>query len=58
MGPGSIQADVVYFHDGMRTVCQDRAWEEDGEIKCEYEGVILSYKKADVLRIEKQPIRF
>jgi hypothetical protein len=53
-GPVPIQADIIYFHDGMRTVCQDKAWEEDGEVKCEYEGVILSYKKADVLRIEKK----
>lgn len=37
----------------MKTVCHDRAWEEDGEIKCEYNGSILTYQKNDVLRIEK-----
>ena len=37
----------------MKTVCHDRAWEEDGEIKCEYNGSILTYQKKDVLRIEK-----
>jgi hypothetical protein len=26
----------------MKTYCQEKAWEENGEIKCEYEGVILS----------------
>jgi len=37
----------------MKTVCQEKAWEDNGEIKCEYQGVLLSYKKEDVLRIEK-----
>lgn len=47
------QADVIYFKDGMKTICQERAWEEDGDIKCEYEGWVISYQKADVLRILK-----
>jgi hypothetical protein len=47
-------ADIIYFTDGMKTVCTEKAWEENGEIKCEYEGVILSYQKKDVLRIEKR----
>ena len=38
----------------MKTYCQEKAWEENGDIKCEYEGVILSYRKADVLRIVKK----
>jgi hypothetical protein len=37
----------------MKTICNDRAWEEDGEIKCEYNGAILIYQKKDVIRIEK-----
>lgn len=49
-----IHADIIYFKDGMKTNCQEKAWEENGEIKCEYEGVILSYRKADVLRIVKE----
>ena len=50
------QADIIYFKDGMRTVCQERAWEQDEEVKCEYEGTILSYQKKDVIRIEKTRI--
>ena len=46
-------ADIIYFKDGMKTICQDRAWEEGGEIKCEYAGWILTYQKADILRIVK-----
>ena len=45
------RADIIYFKDGMKTICQGKAWEEDGEIKCEYDGWIISYQKNDVLRI-------
>ena len=48
----SVRADTIYFTDGMKTVCQEKAWEDNGEIKCEYQGVVLNYKKSDVLRIE------
>jgi hypothetical protein len=41
----------------MKTVCQERAWEEKGEVKCEYEGTILIYQKKDVDRIEKTEIQ-
>ena len=51
--PLNISADIIFFKDGMKTVCHDRAWEEDAEIKCEYNGSILTYQKKDVLRIEK-----
>jgi len=51
--PLNISADIIFFKDGMKTVCHDRAWEEDGEIKCEYDNSILTYQKNDVLRIEK-----
>ena len=47
----SAKADIIYFKNGMKTICQDKAWEVNGEIKCEYEGWILSYEKSDVLRI-------
>lgn len=53
-GPMSVQADIIYFKDGMKTICLEKAWEENGEVKCEYDGVILSYKKSEVLRIEKR----
>ena len=52
--PLGVSADIIYFVDGMKTVCLEKAWEENGEVKCEYDGVILSYKKADVVRIEKR----
>ena len=51
--PLNTGADIIFFRDGMKTVCYDRAWEEEGEIKCEYNGAILSYQKKDVIRIEK-----
>ena len=51
------KADIIFFKDGMKTVCQNRAWEENKEVKCEYEGTILSYLKEDVLRIEKIKVK-
>ena len=47
------KADIIYFKDGMKTVCQEKAWEEGKEVKCEYEGTILRYQKEDVLRIQE-----
>jgi len=47
------QADIIYFKDGLKTICQEKSWEEDGQVKCEYEGWIISYQKSDVLRILK-----
>ena len=49
----AADADIIYFKDGMKTICQEKAWEENGEIKCEYEGWIISYQKNEVQRIEK-----
>lgn len=49
-------ADIIYFKDGLKTVCQHRAWEEGGQIKCEYDGGILTYQKSDVMRIQKVPL--
>jgi hypothetical protein len=49
----AAKADIIYFKDGMRTICQEKAWEENGEIKCEYQGWIISYEKKDVERILK-----
>lgn len=48
-----VKADIIYFKDGMKTICQEKAWEEDGQIKCEYAGWVLTYPKNDVLRIVK-----
>ena len=55
--PLNAVADIIFFKDGMKTVCQERAWEEGNEIKCEYQGAILTYQKNDVLRIEKTIIQ-
>ena len=54
--PFNTAADIIFFKDGMKTVCHDRAWEEEGEVKCEYDGAILSYQKKDVIRIQKTSI--
>lgn len=51
--PLNLEADIIFFKDGMKTVCEDRAWEEGAEVKCEYQGLVLTYQKNDVLRIEK-----
>ncbi len=51
--PFNAAADIIFFKDGMKTVCQEKAWEEEGEVRCEYGGAILSYQKKDVIRIEK-----
>lgn len=48
-------ADTIYFKDGMRTTCRYRAWEENGEVRCEYDGGLLIYPKSDVSHIEKGP---
>ncbi len=49
----TAQADIIFFKDGMKTICQQKAWEQDGEVKCEYRGWVLSYRKEDVERIVK-----
>jgi hypothetical protein len=48
-----VAADIIYFKDGMKTICQEKAWEEDEQIKCEYAGWVLTYPKNEVLRIIK-----
>ncbi len=56
----TAHADIIYFRDGMKTICQEKAWEVGDEIKCEYGGWVISYPKNEVLRVlktipEKQP---
>ena len=51
----AVGADIIYFKDGMRTVCHGKAWEENGEIHCEHDGGLLIYPKTEVSRIEKGP---
>ena len=52
-----VNADIIYFKDGMKTICQEKAWEEDDQIKCEYAGWVLTYPKADVLRVLKTRVK-
>ena len=53
-----VQADIIYFKDGMKTICQEKAWEENGQIKCEFAGWVLTYPKEEILRIVKtNPIK-
>ena len=49
----AVKADIIYFKDGLKTICQERAWEEKDQIKCEFAGWIITYQKSDVLRILK-----
>ncbi|UCF91876.1 MAG: hypothetical protein JSW39_26995, partial [Desulfobacterales bacterium] len=58
LSPSSGKTDTIYFKDGMKTVCQDQAWEEDDEIKCEYAGTVIRYDSEDVLRIQKDPLKY
>ncbi len=51
VGGNTDAGDAVHFKDGMRTICTGRAWEEQEQVFCEYEGGLLSYPKADVDRI-------
>lgn len=51
--PCASAGDIIYFKDGMRTICQGRAWEEKDEVKCDYDGVLLTYRREDVEHIHK-----
>ncbi len=51
----ALAGDTILFHDGMRTLCTGRAWEEKDQVLCEYRGAILTYPRKEVLRIEKGP---
>jgi len=47
------KADTIYFKDGLKTICQERAWEENDQVKCEFAGWVITYQKSDVLQIIK-----
>jgi len=55
LGAQRAGADIIRFKDGMKTVCQGKAWEEKDEVRCEYGGGVLIYPKADVQTIERRP---
>ncbi len=44
-------ADTIYFKNG-KTLKAERAWEEDGQIKCDRSGTVVGYPKNIVLRVE------
>lgn len=48
-----VFADIIHFKDGMRTICDGMAWEEKDEVRCEHDGGILIYPRADLESIEK-----
>jgi len=50
--PLTAGADTIYFKDGMRLDVQ-KAWEEDGQIKCDMYGAVTSYPKEEIERIER-----
>jgi hypothetical protein len=54
LGVQRAGADIIHFRDGMKTVCQGKAWEEKDEVRCEYDGGVLIYPKADVQTIERR----
>ena len=54
LGAQRAGADIIHFRDGMKTVCQGKAWEEKDEVRCEYDGGVLIYPKADVQTIERR----
>ena len=54
LGAQRAGADIIFFKDGMKTVCQGKAWEEKDEVRCEYGGGVLIYPKADVQTIERR----
>ncbi|MBI5578643.1 MAG: hypothetical protein HY895_05765 [Deltaproteobacteria bacterium] len=55
LGAQRAGADIIHFKDGMKTVCQGKAWEEKDEVRCEYGGGVLIYPKTDVQAIERLP---
>jgi hypothetical protein len=54
LGAQRAGADIIHFRDGMKTVCQGKAWEEKDEVRCEYGGGVLIYPKTDVQSIERR----
>ena len=48
-------ADIIIFKDGMK-IETERAWEEEGQIKCYRYGGIVGYPKIHVERIEKEEV--
>ena len=48
-------ADTIFFKSGMRMDVK-KVWEEDGQIKFEMYGSVVSYPKEDIEKIEKNKI--
>jgi len=52
--PPSSAADTVVLKNGMK-FNSEKIWEENGEIKCYVNGLVVGFPKEDVLRITKAP---
>jgi len=48
------EADTVFLKNGMKFT-SDKVWEENGEIKCYLNGLVVGFPKEDVTRIDKAP---
>jgi tetratricopeptide (TPR) repeat protein len=51
----SARADTIFFKNNTRLDIK-KTWEEDGHIKCEMFGLVASYPKKEVDRVEKGPL--
>ena len=51
--PFHVSADTIFFKNGSKTVCREKAWEEKGKVMCEFYGTVVAYPLKNVLRIEK-----
>jgi hypothetical protein len=45
-------ADIIIFKDGGR-LQTSRAWVENDQVKCDFAGIVISYPKKDIKRIER-----
>jgi len=52
--PPSSAADTVVLKNGMK-FNSEKIWEENGEIKCYVNGLVIGFPKEDVQRIAKAP---
>jgi hypothetical protein len=48
--PFAADADTIVFKDGTR-IDVPKAWEENGEVKCNMAGIVIGYPKAEVKQI-------
>jgi hypothetical protein len=51
--PVAADADTIVFMDGTE-IDVPKAWEENGEIKCDMAGIVIGYPKAEVKQVIRQ----